>query len=473
MMNQDSRKGESTPSSTVSTDLFLELNFVPDWARQPPGPNPYSNRKERKRDDRKGTDGRQRGKTRHDRHSRDARGKSRTGRQDRRSGRDGSKRTPQSRDLGLQVRFLADRAHLAHLAREITRSEKAYPIIEVASMLMRLPEHYVIKLETGTTKDKSATDLHQCTVCQMVYLRQSDLERHVIKRHLNTVFEVEHVEGEPPTGKFVCVGRCTLTGTLLGPPNYHGYQQKIQELIHAQFPNLSVAQFRNTVEMVHDKEVIEQWRKESQKKTIYRRRQSTEPSLEQPVLSWDAARKEFTENHLHGLVRKTHRALLPAIVAQNIQDPKLLEPIRMAWNKESRFPLSMALTMRPGFRHMHLHLFKANRKAVFVTSIRPRPLDPAQAIPDVAKVLRYLKNHPGCSREAMLQDLYPEATEESPEAIELNGRLRWLIERGHIIHFYNGALSVPSSVSRATSSGPKRPRSGSRKNSSPGEKKRD
>ena len=56
----------------------------------------------------------------------------------------------------------------------------------------------------------------------------------------------------------------------------------------------------------------------------------------------------------------------------------------------------------------------------------------------------------------MLRDLHPESTEESPEAIELNGRLRWLIERGHVIHFYNGALSIPTSANRADTRNPNR-----------------
>lgn len=463
MENESSQKPVES-SGGVSSDQLLELNFVPDWARKAPGPNPYAGRTVRDRDDRKGgrnqrqgkdqRRGNQRGRApRGERRGRDPRrGDSRGGR----AVREEARRPSKPREIGLQVGFLADRQHLSSLAREIKRSEKAYPIIEVASMMMRLPEHYLVKLETVPGKDRPATDLFQCKACQMVFLQQVELEQHIAQRHLDTVFDVEEVEGEPPSGKFVCVGRCKVTGTLLGPPNYHGYNQKIQELIQSSFPHLSAAQYRDQVEMVHDEEVIEQWRKESCRQTVYRRKRTSDSEGEQPTVSQEKARREFLENHAPRLVQKTHRALLPAALAQTIADVTLLDPIRLAWNKESRFPLSMALAMRPGFRHMHLHLFKANQKAVFVTSVQPKPLDPAHVVPEIADVLRYLHDHPGCSRETMLRDLHPESTEESPEAIELNGRLRWLIERGHVIHFYNGALSIPTSANRADTRNPNR-----------------
>jgi len=465
-MENESSQTPARPSGGVKSDLLLELNFVPEWARKAPGPNPYVGHTVRDREERRGGGGRKqrqgRDSRRGERQGRDSRG-DRQGRGSRRSdsrggrsGREETRRPARAREIGLQVGFLADREHLSSLAREIKRSEKAYPIIEVASMMMRLPEHYLVKLETVAGKDRPATDLFQCKACQMVFLKQVELEQHISQRHLDTVFDVEEVEGEPPSGKFVCVGRCKVTGTLLGPPNYHGYNQKIQELIQSRFPNLSVAQYRDKVEMVHDEEVIEQWRQESCRQTIYRRKRKSDSDEEQPIVSREKARREFMESHAPRLVQKTHRALLPAAVAQHITDVSLLDPIRLAWGKESRFPLSMALAMRPGFRHMHLHLFKANQKAVFVTSIQPKPLDPAHAVSEIADVLRYLHDHPGCHREAMLHDLYPEATEESPEAVELNGRLRWLIERGHVIHFYNGALSVPTSANRADTRNPQR-----------------
>ena len=43
----------------------------------------------------------------------------------------------------------------------------------------------------------------------------------------------------------------------------------------------------------------------------------------------------------------------------------------------------------------------------------------------------------------MLKDLRPEASEGSPEPQDVLSHLSWLIEKGHIIEFFDGTLSVP------------------------------
>jgi pilus assembly protein TadC len=42
-----------------------------------------------------------------------------------------------------------------------------------------------------------------------------------------------------------------------------------------------------------------------------------------------------------------------------------------------------------------------------------------------------------------LEVLYPKFDPKSKEAMEALQPLSWLIERGHIIEFFNGTLSIP------------------------------
>jgi hypothetical protein len=142
------------------------------------------------------------------------------------------------------------------------------------------------------------------------------------------------------------------------------------------------------------------------------------------------------------MIESVSRAVFPAKVAQAIEDPNLSAMVRQAWIKENRFPLSLSFAMRAAFRHMHLYLFKAG-KINFVTHIKPKAIDPEKTVENIAEVLLFLKDHAGSTRKQLLEKLHPSIDPASKEAKAALQPLSWLIERGHIIEFFNGTLSVP------------------------------
>jgi hypothetical protein len=100
--------------------------------------------------------------------------------------------------------------------------------------------------------------------------------------------------------------------------------------------------------------------------------------------------------------------------------------------------------MRAAFRHLHLHTFKAGKNINFVTAVKPDPIPPDAAVDSIREVLEFLANHPGSTRQQLVEGLRPGAEKDSPEAHEILNPIRWLVEKGHIIEFFNGTLSVPS-----------------------------
>ena len=79
------------------------------------------------------------------------------------------------------------------------------------------------------------------------------------------------------------------------------------------------------------------------------------------------------------------------------------------------------------------------------TAVRPAPLDPEHAVDNIREVLLHLRAHPGCTRAQLVATLRPDAAVDTETASEVLSPLGWLIERGHIIEFYDGTLSVPMS----------------------------
>lgn len=422
-------------------EVILDLNFVPQWARKPPGENHYSKKSfadERhppRRDDRRGGS---RDSNRRDNARRDDR---RPPRRDDRSSQPQSDRPAQRprpqpiKVLPVDVTFLPEQQRLASLVRQIHHTRRAYPLMDLANLMVHDPEGYLVKVEAK--KDAGGFELYQCRSCKAVATTEEAIIQHLQSNHLTDMYEKEEIETDPPSGSFSCVARCRKTGTLIGPPNHHSYNEKLNELHQTRFASLSLEDFKRSIETVHEEEVIEQWKEESRKQTVYKLK--SDPEAEGVDLR--KAELNFSKK-VPTMYEKTQRAIFPAKVAQALTDRDLTQAIRSAWAKESRFPLTMSFSMRAAFRHMHLHIFKAG-KINFVTHVKSHPIKPEDTVDNIAEVLVFLKEHPGSTRLHLLEKLHPSLDPKSQEAKDALQPLGWLIDRGHIIEFFNGTLSVP------------------------------
>jgi len=423
-------------------DAILDLNFVPQWARKPPGVNHYGtagDTREFRRDGRDGKQGRAadrpaRGERR--RESRSRADRSRGQRSDRgdRFLRGRGEHAP-VQQLPVQISFIPEQKRLASLVRQIHHSRRAYPLIDLANLFLQNAEAYMVKIEV----EPEARDfvLFQCKFCRQVASSREIIIQHLISKHIEDVYEKEEIETDPPIGQFICVARCRKTGVLLGPPNHHSYVDKLNELHQTRFPHLTLEEYKRNIEILHDEELINQWKEESRKKTVYRKK--ADPKAEPVDLR--AAEADFMRQ-IDNLFEETRRAILPSVIAQKTEDRNIKHAIRKVWQKESHFPLTLSFAMRAAFRHMRLHVFKAGN-INFVTHIKPRAIKPEDTIESIGEVLRCLREHPGSTRRQLLNFLRPAANETSPEAAEVLEPLSWLIERGYIIEFFNGTLSVP------------------------------
>jgi hypothetical protein len=419
-----------------SNDVILDLNFVPQWARKPPGENHYSKKeysddRPRRRDDRRSPRGDGRRDDRRDDRPRRPRPDRREGRRDERP------RPPREaiKELPVSVSFLPEQKRLASLVRQIHHSRRAYPLMDLANLLIHDSEGYLVKIEGS--KETPEFEMFQCRKCKAVATTEERIIQHVKSKHLADYYEKEETETDPPAGSFPGVARCRKTGILLGPPNHHSYAEKLAEIHQSRFAHLSLDDYKRNIEIVKDEELVEQWKEESRKRTVYKLK--SDPEAEPVDLK--KAEADFA-GKVPGLYETTTRAIVPAKVAQGLEDRNITHAIHGVWTKESRFPLSMSFAMRAAFRHMHLYMFKAG-KINFVTHIKPNPVSPEKTIEKIAEVLVFLKEHPGSTRAHLLEVLHPSLDPRSKEAKDALQPLGWLIERGHIIEFFNGTLSVP------------------------------
>lgn len=453
---------------------MLQLDFVPTWARKP-AENPYGSdnapafREERaergERRDRRDQDGRGKGgwggggggpgKGPGGRRPPPRGGAPRDGRdgrdsRERREGRDGrAPRGAQDRrsfaparvNLPLELSFIPERQQLSAAVRQLHASQKAYPLPYLAGLFLNRTDGHLIKVEVRPGREgQPELKLFQCTRDGALFLDAEALKSHAITHHLAEFFDEQDVEVEAPAGQFNCVGRCRMSGQLLGPPNYHGYQERLMDLYRSRFAHMRIDEYRNQVEMVRDAAVVEQWKESCRKQKVYRIKGQPDGA----ALKRDEAVAVFVRQHLPGLQKVGSRFMLPAAAVKLMEAGPLRRQVEEAWARENRFPLSLMLALRPAFKRMRLHLFKAGRGETFVTAIVPKPLDSAHAVDELRAMLDLIRAHPGWNRAALVDHLQPGMPHDGEEAGRLLSPLRWLIEKGHVIEFFNGTLSAPS-----------------------------
>lgn len=161
-------------------------------------------------------------------------------------------------------------------------------------------------------------------------------------------------------------------------------------------------------------------------------------------MSLTEARSYMAEHLKKRMLQSASRFVISAAAAGQLDEPVLKQAFQDACRLEARFPKTLLFALRPALRHMNLHLFKVSEKATYVTAVKPSPIDPSKAVSPVKDILEGIEQQPGCRREDLMAAMEGQAPAEiNPSVIQTS--LRWLIEKGHVIEFYNGILSVPSS----------------------------
>ena len=344
--------------------------------------------------------------------------------------------------LDADVRILPSPKDIGTIINKIKSSHVAYPLKQLAYFFLDHPEACILRVSPKKPKNgEQPVDLnfHQCKACGVVTFSDEELSSHILSAHLSDYYVAEEVECEPPKGAFTCVAKCGLTGELLGPPNLHGYDARIREMLRTRFPDMSEQAYRAHIEMVRDLEVIEQWRASATKKTIYKKK--GEPDA--PAMEREAVELEFSRMIAPNLVSTPKSVDITADVALKSTSKPLLFACRDAIQRERRFPASLFYALRGAFHHRKLEFFRANdpRGPEFVTAAKPTVLDTSHAIAELTAIVKYVEAHPGTMATEIVSAL---GGEDITKAAETRAHLTWLAEKGYVVAYANGTYSHPA-----------------------------
>src|ERR1043165_6846757 len=170
----------------------------------------------------------------------------------------------------VNLQLVPDSSGVDMLARQIKMTGRAYPLFQIALMILEKPERHAVTFTVKKNAEgKPVQPLFGCALDESLWLSENEVIQHILSTHLATFYQAERTQTEPPKGKYTFVAQCGMSGTILGPPNHHDYQKKLHELHSAQFSRMPFDMFKSRVKIVKDEAVVAKWVEDQSWKTEY------------------------------------------------------------------------------------------------------------------------------------------------------------------------------------------------------------
>jgi hypothetical protein len=364
------------------------------------------------------------------------------------------------------LNLISDEKGVDSLAKQIRMTGRAYPLFEIASMILQRPERLSSAFSVRKNAEgKVIQPLFVCALDDTLWLSEDEAVAQVLQKHFGTFYQAERTATEPPKGKYTFVAQCGMSGVVLGPPNYHDYQNQLRKLHAERFARMPFEMYKSRVKIVRDEEVVKKWIEDQSWKTEY-----VCLNLPEPVKlpNMEAVEKHFRETHKENIIKQVEVHTMSGTAARSIRSPELGRLVRTVWEDQRRFPLQIATALSQQFAARGLQFFKVNRTVTHVCVARPHYLD-MEATPvseGVKAIVDFINVHPRSTRRQLLDALAPappppavisvepapEGAEQkkpepavlqpTPEQTAIIADLHWLVHQGHVIEFANGVLET-------------------------------
>lgn len=379
----------------------------------------------------------------------------------------------------IDVNFIPEEKGVESLARQIKLTGRAYPLFEIALLVLKKPERYHVQLSSQKKDGAAVQPLFVCVLDESIWLSENEAVQHILEKNFDMFYSSEKIPTDPPKGVYTFVAQDPISGTILGPPNYHDYQNKLRKLHSERFSRVPFDMFKSRIKIVREEEVVKKWLEEQSFRTEY-----TALNVPETVKfnSREEVEAHFKATHMANLVKKEDSITLGGQQAQSLNNRPFPALIRRAWDEQNRFPLKVVNILSQQFARQGLQFFKVNKTVTHVAVARPHYLDMEATPPSesVRKIVQFIEANPKTTRRKLIEALAPgvfaqpaapapapqaetvpaPATADGtapaenaapveapkltvpPEIEAINRDLHWLVHQGHVIEFANGQLET-------------------------------
>lgn len=163
----------------------------------------------------------------------------------------------------------------AAIVKAVRASCRTFQLFEITKAVLEKNDRFVVVIQRtkpaaaeGQAAAKPAP-LYMSMPDHLPFDTEDAAIQHALSSNIGAFFEMEEVEVDPPKGSFPIINKCGVTGELLGPPNYHRYQQILQQHYASKIKGMSFDRFRDSIVSVREPEVAAAWLEKMKKAIRY------------------------------------------------------------------------------------------------------------------------------------------------------------------------------------------------------------
>ena len=384
----------------------------------------------------------------------------------------------------LNVSFIPEDKGVEMLARQIKVTGRAYPLFQIALLILEKAERYTVQLGAKKKADGTVEKIFVCALDDSPWTNEEEAVAHALKTHFATFYQAERIATEPPKGTYTFVAQCGMSGVILGPPNYHDYQNQLHKLHADKFSRMPFDMFKARVKIVKDEAVVKQWVEEQSFKTEYQCLNVPEPLK---LASMDEVVQHFRATHKDAIVKPVESLIVAGPASRTLLCSGLQRLIRQEWESQRHFPLPIATKLSQQFAHYGLQFFKVNKTVTHVSVARPTYLEveTSPVSDNIRRIVEFINLNTKCTRKKLVEALAPTPKaapliitpaapapvvetpapvaegetaaaqpaepakpaapaqpEVTPEQAAIISDLHWLIHQGHVLEFANGHMET-------------------------------
>lgn len=281
------------------------------------------------------------------------------------------------------------------LISRLRTSARTYQLFDIAQLLLEKPDRFVVVVAPLSSKGGSPSLLYFSVPGHLPFESEEAAVSFVGANHLDQFFDIEEIEIGPPKGNFQMVNRCMITGKLLGPPNYHRYQEFLRHHYATHISGMSFERFTSKIEGVKEPEQIEAWLESMKKGARYtvKDRQEGEPEA---LESLEAARHFLLQHRKEQIVGSGESIRFAGRDIERLPKGDIRRSVESYIEKQKVFPLESANNIRGRLRRHKFAVYKKGSKGVsFVCAVKRKFRDSKTIFTDsIRDLIEFIEKHP-------------------------------------------------------------------------------
>jgi hypothetical protein len=336
-----------------------------------------------------------------------ARGPGQRGGFDRRDSRDPVERRDPPQPLPeIMASIIPDEKGVESMARQVKMTGRAFPLFDIAFLVIQKAgalRHPIGDQEKP--QGQVAQPMFHCALDETIWLSEDEAVAHVLQKHFATFYQADKFQTEAPKGVYTFVGQCGMSGEILGPPNYHDYQNKLHKLHAERFARMPFDVYKSRVKIVRDEAVVKQWVEEQSWKTEYTCLNVPEPLKLAIATTWRNISARRTrkpssrpvESHvISGMAARSLRGGLGRVVQNLLAEQR-------------RFPMQIATSLSQAFRPSWVAVLQGEQDGDSC-GCRPSAFLDLETTPvsnGVKRIVDFINANPKSNRRKLIEALAP------------------------------------------------------------------